>query len=95
MSAILNEHPTDISQLVPSAPPALQRVVHRCLEYNPTGPCNAKVGWEAGQRLCKTAVCSEKWNRIHRSNYNLLKLGIRAKCLVHSHLPLTPSNALF
>jgi Tol biopolymer transport system component len=32
MSAILNEDPPGISQLVPTAPPALQRVVHRCLE---------------------------------------------------------------
>ena len=33
MSAILNEEPPDISQLLPTAP-ALQRVVHRCLEKN-------------------------------------------------------------
>jgi eukaryotic-like serine/threonine-protein kinase len=33
MSAILNEEPPDIAQLLPTAP-ALQRVVHRCLEKN-------------------------------------------------------------
>jgi len=33
VSAILNEEPPDISQLLPTAP-ALQRVVHRCLEKN-------------------------------------------------------------
>jgi serine/threonine protein kinase len=32
MTAILNEDPPYISQLVPELPPALQRVVHRCLE---------------------------------------------------------------
>lgn len=35
MSAILNEDPPAISQLVQSIPPALQRIVHRCLEKNP------------------------------------------------------------
>jgi eukaryotic-like serine/threonine-protein kinase len=32
MTAILNEEPPGVSQLVPLAPPAMQRVVHRCLE---------------------------------------------------------------
>jgi eukaryotic-like serine/threonine-protein kinase len=35
MSAILNEDPASISQVTTSIPPALQRVVHRCLEKNP------------------------------------------------------------
>jgi serine/threonine protein kinase len=35
MTAILNEDPQGISQVAPSLPPALQRVVHRCLEKNP------------------------------------------------------------
>lgn len=34
MTAILNDEPTSISQIVPTAPPGLQRVVHRCLEKN-------------------------------------------------------------
>jgi len=34
MSAILSEDPPSISQLLPTIPPALQRVVHRCLEKN-------------------------------------------------------------
>ena len=35
MSAVLNDDPPAISQLVQSIPPGLQRVVHRCLEKNP------------------------------------------------------------
>jgi serine/threonine protein kinase/Tol biopolymer transport system component len=35
MTAILNEDPPGISQIVPGAPPGLLRVVHRCLEKNP------------------------------------------------------------
>jgi serine/threonine protein kinase len=35
MTAILNEEPAQLSQIVPSVPPGLQRVVHRCLEKNP------------------------------------------------------------
>jgi eukaryotic-like serine/threonine-protein kinase len=35
MSAILNEDPPSISQIVRTTPPGLQRVVHRCLEKNP------------------------------------------------------------
>ena len=35
MSAILNEDPAGISQLGQVPPPALQRVLHRCLEKNP------------------------------------------------------------
>jgi serine/threonine protein kinase/dipeptidyl aminopeptidase/acylaminoacyl peptidase len=35
LSAILNEDPVPISQIVPGAPPGLQRLVHRCLEKNP------------------------------------------------------------
>ncbi|HKW25794.1 MAG TPA: protein kinase [Terriglobales bacterium] len=35
MSAILNEDPAAVSQVLPSIPPALQKIVHRCLEKNP------------------------------------------------------------
>jgi serine/threonine protein kinase/Tol biopolymer transport system component len=35
MTAILNEDPPGISQVTTNLPPALQRVVHRCLEKNP------------------------------------------------------------
>jgi eukaryotic-like serine/threonine-protein kinase len=35
MSAILNEEPASISQIARPVPPALQRIVHRCLEKNP------------------------------------------------------------
>ncbi|HEV2697438.1 MAG TPA: serine/threonine-protein kinase, partial [Terriglobales bacterium] len=35
MTAILNEDPPSVSQLAPSVPPGLQRVVHRCLEKAP------------------------------------------------------------
>jgi serine/threonine protein kinase len=35
MSAILNEDPPEISQMVSNVPPALQRIVHRCLEKTP------------------------------------------------------------
>ena len=35
MTAILNEDPQGISQVAANIPPALQRVVHRCLEKNP------------------------------------------------------------
>ena len=35
MTAILNEDPPGISQFTTNIPPALQRVVHRCLEKNP------------------------------------------------------------
>jgi len=35
MTAILNEEPPVLSQLVALAPPAMQRVVHRCLEKSP------------------------------------------------------------
>jgi len=35
MSAILNEDPPSVSQVTTNIPPALQRVVHRCLEKNP------------------------------------------------------------
>src|ERR1700733_2769870 len=34
MAAILNDDPPGISQIVPTTPPGLQRVVHRCLEKN-------------------------------------------------------------
>src|SRR5690348_16345186 len=35
MSAILNEDPAAISQILPGTPPSLQKIVHRCLEKNP------------------------------------------------------------
>jgi eukaryotic-like serine/threonine-protein kinase len=35
MTAILKEDPPVISQVAHATPPALQRVVHRCLEKNP------------------------------------------------------------
>ena len=35
MTAILNDDPPALSQIVQTTPPGLQRVVHRCLEKNP------------------------------------------------------------
>ena len=35
MTAILNDDPLAISQVLPTAAPGLQRVIHRCLEKNP------------------------------------------------------------
>ena len=35
MTAILNEDPPTASQFAPTIPPALQKVVHRCLDKNP------------------------------------------------------------
>ena len=35
MSAILNEDPPAVSQIAPSVPPGLQRIVNRCLAKNP------------------------------------------------------------
>jgi serine/threonine protein kinase len=35
MTAILNEDPAEISQSMPNTPPALVRVVYRCMEKNP------------------------------------------------------------
>jgi serine/threonine protein kinase/Tol biopolymer transport system component len=35
VSAILNEEPPPITQLAPDAPPALERVIRRCIEKNP------------------------------------------------------------
>jgi serine/threonine protein kinase len=35
MNAILNQDPPEISQIVPNVPPALQRILHRCLEKLP------------------------------------------------------------
>jgi len=35
MSAILNEDPPAVSQIAPSVPPGMQRVVNRCLSKNP------------------------------------------------------------
>lgn len=35
ISAILNDEPPPISQLAPQTPPALERVIRRCLEKNP------------------------------------------------------------
>ena len=35
MSAILNEEPPPVTQIVPAVPPALQKIVNRCLEKSP------------------------------------------------------------
>jgi len=35
VSAILNEEPPSITQLAPDAPPALERLIRRCIEKNP------------------------------------------------------------
>ena len=35
MTAILNEEPPDISQIIPGTPPGLLRVMRRCMEKNP------------------------------------------------------------
>lgn len=35
MAAILNDEPPELSQFAPSVPPALQRIVHRCMEKSP------------------------------------------------------------
>ena len=35
MSAILNEEPPPVTQIVPAVPPALQKIVNSCLEKSP------------------------------------------------------------
>jgi serine/threonine protein kinase len=47
MSSILNEEPQCISQIVPSLPAALQRVVQRCLEKNPEQRFNRLLIWDS------------------------------------------------
>jgi serine/threonine protein kinase len=45
MSAILNEDPPDISQITPNIPPALQRMVHRCLKKNRSSDSSPPPIW--------------------------------------------------
>ena len=53
MTAILNDEPPSISQIAPTAPPGLQRVVHRCLEKNPEQRFQSahRSGFRAGGAL--------------------------------------------
>jgi serine/threonine protein kinase len=46
MTAILNDDPPSISQLVQTSPPGLQRVVHRCLEKNPEQSIRCCGSWK-------------------------------------------------
>ena len=41
MTAILNEEPPSVSQIVQTTSPGMQRVVHRCLEKNPEQRCHS------------------------------------------------------
>ena len=53
MSAILNEDPPAISQVTANIPPAMQRVVHRCLEKNPSNGFNRLPIWRSRWMLCR------------------------------------------
>ena len=56
MTAILNEDPPSISQMTPTAPPGLQRVVHRCLEKSPELPSSVfslPPIWHVRSRHCR------------------------------------------
>ena len=50
MTAILNEDPPAVSQIAPSVPPGLQRIVNRCLAKNPA------------QRFQHARTWSSRWN---------------------------------
>ena len=53
MTAILNEDPPSISLVAQSTPPGLQRVIHRCLEKNPSSAFNPQPIWPLLWGLCR------------------------------------------
>jgi serine/threonine protein kinase len=64
MTAILNEDPPGISQIVQAAPPGLSRVVHRCLEKDPEQRFQSASDLAfALEALSHSDVSSTAWSR--------------------------------
>jgi serine/threonine protein kinase len=84
MCAILNEDPQSISQIVPSIPPSLQRVVHRCLEKNPEQRFQSASDLVfALESLSDSGLLSTPQNdRKRSSRRNLVLVGIAAVALL-------------
>jgi serine/threonine protein kinase len=86
MTAILNEDPPSISQLAPTVPPGLQRVVHRCLEKNPEQRFQSASDLAfALEALSDSAISSVSAGHAHETakpNRRLLAIAGAAAALV-------------
>ena len=86
MAAILNDDPPSISQLAPTVPPGLQRVVHRCLEKNPEQRFQSASDLAfALEALSDSAISSVSAAHAHETakpNRKLLAIGGAAAAIV-------------
>jgi serine/threonine protein kinase len=54
MSAILNEEPPSVSQITPGIPPALQKVVQRCMKKLPNSAFIRRPTWLLHWKHCQS-----------------------------------------
>src|SRR5260221_4776900 len=79
MAAILNEDPPHISQVTPATPPALQRVIHRCLEKNPEQRFQSAPDLAfALEALSDSVLISGSGAYVAQSPANLRRIGLTA-----------------
>ena len=108
MTAILNEEPPGISQVVPSLPLSLQRVVHRCLEKKPEqrfqsaadlafalDPLSESGGAAYSATTAKTATgAGRHWNIIVPAGVAVLVLLVGGHFYSHSRPKLTDKDTI-
>jgi serine/threonine protein kinase len=95
LNAILNEDPAAISQLAPATAPALQRIVHRCLEKNPEqrfqSASDLAFALEAlsdsGSRAATAAVSSRRISRWTAAALVLVALAVAVAVILRLRGP--------
>jgi len=88
MTAILNEDPPGISQIVPATPPRLLRIVHRCLERNPEqrfqSASDLAFALEALSNSGSSSIVVINQGSCSRWTGALARSSRRARCSFHS-----------
>jgi len=82
MTAILNEDPPSVSQIAPSVPPGLQRIVNRCLAKNPAQRFQHATDLEFALEALSDSGTGSQVTGAHATVSSVRRRGIAASAAV-------------